>query len=302
MATISAAQSTGIVTLSGSTNDVVTISSAVGAITIINVSGTSPLSVLAGAVDPGAITAGQAGTFTVLPNSYITLDAKYGQQVVVRVVGSGNQYTVQGAGRASMGNYLDSNQLAGVRADFFSVFGPPPRMPVTAVASGRYYAFPAFSVAGSGTISNGTAYYCQVVFPIDVVAVRIGIRVSGAGGAGSVHRLGIHNDNGVCAPGVVLLDAGTVDSTTTGTKEITISQALRANVIYWAVVAQQGNPTPVATVQVSSSQQGVGNATNPNYALTAFQAGGITGALADSPSVYGTNAAGSAASVVLKVA
>ena len=146
MATISAAQSTGIVTLSGSTNDVVTISSAVGAITIINVSGTSPLSVLAGAVDPGAITAGQAGTFTVLPNSYITLDAKYGQQVVVRVVGSGNQYTVQGAGRASMGNYLDSNQLAGVRADFLTRFAPLLAVPFV---SGSYYGAPGGSMTTS---------------------------------------------------------------------------------------------------------------------------------------------------------
>lgn len=70
---------------------------------------------------------------------------------------------------------------------------------------------------------------CEVTTAVAATAVRLGIY------SDSVTRPGY--------PGALVLDAGTVDSTSTGVKEITISQALSPGV-YWLVgVAQGGAPT-----------------------------------------------------------
>jgi hypothetical protein len=70
---------------------------------------------------------------------------------------------------------------------------------------------------------------------------RIGICVTtlSAGAA----RLGIYADDGNLYPGNLLLDAGTVDTGGTGVKEITISQALSANTLYWLALIGNAAPT-----------------------------------------------------------
>jgi hypothetical protein len=79
---------------------------------------------------------------------------------------------------------------------------------------------------------------------------RIGVEVTTVGSAGSVTRLGVWRDNnGV--PGLLLLDAGTVDSTTTGLREITISQLLTPG-IYWLGACSQGSPTTQPTYRTAS--------------------------------------------------
>lgn len=52
----------------------------------------------------------------------------------------------------------------------------------------------------------------------------------------TVARLGMYNDNGNIFPGSLLLDAGTVNTVTTGVKTITISQTLVPG-LYWLVCA-----------------------------------------------------------------
>jgi hypothetical protein len=66
---------------------------------------------------------------------------------------------------------------------------------------------------------------------------RIAIQVSSAGTTGAVLRLGIYSPGGG-TPGSLLLDAGTVASTSTGTKAATISQTLDPGIYWVAVVAQ----------------------------------------------------------------
>ena len=284
MATISAAQSTGIVTLSGSTNDVVTISSAVGAITIINVSGTSPLSVLAGAVDPGAITAGQAGTFTVLPNSYITLDAKYGQQVVVRVVGSGNQYTVQGAGRASMGNYLDSNQLAGLRSEF----APAKNISLPLMRTGPLYlTFPIGVPRTTVTMVEAEEAALAVMFSMAVTLDRIGIEVTGAGSAGAVVRMGVRADNGGVQGALLSEASSTIDASTTGVKEAAISQPVLPNVVYWLSATCQGSAATKPTVAGAQHYPGLAWSNIQNFVYAGLRQTGVTGSLPTNPSGLG---------------
>lgn len=97
---------------------------------------------------------------------------------------------------------------------------------------------------------------------------RIGVAVTTAAGAGGggVVRLGIYSDDGTGRPGTLILDAGTVDATTTGVKEITISQAVTRGV-YWLVAVPQVDGCALRTV--SSSAMQVTTTTAPDTAITA---------------------------------
>jgi hypothetical protein len=84
-----------------------------------------------------------------------------------------------------------------------------------------------------------------VVFPIMVrqpVAIdRIGINVTTAE-ASSVIRLGLY-ENVDGAIGDLIIDAGTVNSSTTGSKTITISETLDAGLVWGAAVFQNSTST-----------------------------------------------------------
>ena len=75
---------------------------------------------------------------------------------------------------------------------------------------------------------------------------RIGVDITTAGGVGALYRLGIYDENLNR-----VLDAGTVDATSTGIKEITINQVLPAG-IYWLVGCQQGAAASNTTVRQNS--------------------------------------------------
>jgi hypothetical protein len=56
--------------------------------------------------------------------------------------------------------------------------------------------------------------------------------------ASNTYRLGIYQDNGSGVPGALILDAGTIDASTTGQKSITISQSLSG--LIWLAAVEQG--------------------------------------------------------------
>lgn len=101
-------------------------------------------------------------------------------------------------------------------------------------------------------ISSASAPEARLLFtpywaprPISITAIAIQILTT-AGSTGSVVRIGAYNDDdGI--PGSLLFDAGTVDSTTTGTKEILTNQTLPAG-RFWLAAAVQGGATTVATL------------------------------------------------------
>ena len=74
----------------------------------------------------------------------------------------------------------------------------------------------------------------------------IGIKVTTAGAAGTLARLGIYEMSEDGLPTTLLLDAGTVATDSTGYKEITISQAVSQRPYYLAVVFD-GTPTITQT-------------------------------------------------------
>lgn len=99
--------------------------------------------------------------------------------------------------------------------------------------------YPVVTGGGATTIALTLNTLYAGIFPVTETRTfdRIGVEVSTQASAGGVLRFGIYN-NVENMPATVLLDAGTVDSTTTGAKTITISQSLTPD-WYWLVVVAQ---------------------------------------------------------------
>ncbi len=111
---------------------------------------------------------------------------------------------------------------------------------------------------------------------------RIGVTIATLG-AGSLVRLGIYADDGFGYPDLAalpLLDAGTVDSSTTGSKTLTISFLIPAPVIWLAAVSQGGTPP-----SWNSTAGGIGwqwadvTAASFSAANAGYQKTGVAGAL-----------------------
>ncbi len=126
-------------------------------------------------------------------------------------------------------------------------------------ASGEYIVFggqTATTAQAEGRLIF-TPYWAPKAFSIS----RIAINVTTAGSAGSVIRIGAYNDdNGI--PGTLIFDAGTVDSTTTGIKEITTTQTLPAGRFWLAAVVQgAASPTLAAMSATNANSAWNSNAT-----------------------------------------
>lgn len=114
-----------------------------------------------------------------------------------------------------------------------------------AMRSGNYYGLP----PGTQTTSAGTdgrAIYYAIIVPNAVTVDRIGAEVQTAAASTTV-RLGIYANSATDGPGTLVLDAGTIDSSTTGFKEITVSQALSPGIYWLAAAPVGGTPTLRAT-------------------------------------------------------
>ena len=114
-----------------------------------------------------------------------------------------------------------------------------------ALASG-WYAGPAGVI---DTISMAANVAMYTAFPVErnVTIDRIGLNIS-AGVASSTVRLGIYGDTGGL-PGTLLVDAGTINSASTGYMEITISTAITTGRV-WLCAVMQGGASPVTAVAV----------------------------------------------------
>lgn len=105
---------------------------------------------------------------------------------------------------------------------------------------------PSYGFGGS-TLNANYAYALPVLVERSITVDRIGVNVGIGGGAGSVVRLGIYDDTATGGgPGALIVDGGTVDTTGTGIKEVSVSQALVPGV-YWLVAAAQVGTSPQVT-------------------------------------------------------
>jgi hypothetical protein len=147
------------------------------------------------------------------------------------------------------------------------------------------------------TAVNNRIYYSPIFVDsttsFDRLAFRTGTTFSGT----ATVRLGIfENTDGV--PSTLILDAGTVSATASGTiYEITISQSLNAG-FYWLAFAQQGTAPTTATYFGATS---AGTANQNYYMMTssAINAGPLNGYTQTSSGAFGNAGSITGSSLVM---
>lgn len=120
--------------------------------------------------------------------------------------------------------------------------------------SGRYHWNAAFGGAWNSAFAPavGTLYVVPFWVGNSTTYNEIKTAVGTAGAAGAVTRLGIYNVASSGLPGTLVVDAGTIDCTTTGDKALTISTALNPGVYF---IVQVCNDAAVRWRALGSSPQ-----------------------------------------------
>lgn len=96
---------------------------------------------------------------------------------------------------------------------------------------------------GSVEAANGTALLTRVMLADDTPIKAIGMQVHTAGSAGAVIRVSLYASDGAGGgPGTLIVDAGTVDATTSGWKEATFTAVTAPAGPVWVALAAQGSP------------------------------------------------------------
>lgn len=101
--------------------------------------------------------------------------------------------------------------------------------------------------------------------------------------ATSVVRLGLYADDGLCKPGNLIIDAGTVDTSTTGEKTVSFNMIL-SGLVWVAGVAQTAAAQTTRMGLMFSQFAGVGSVFSASGTM-AYNQTGVTGAL---PSAWGS--------------
>ncbi len=156
--------------------------------------------------------------------------------------------------------------------------------PWMAHVAGRYYISQVLTGSQSANLAQPAANTLigQPFFvPVTATYTGIAIHVTTAA-ALTEARLGIYNDN-TGVPGSLVLDAGTVATTSTGAKEITISQSLSGPAWYWvACVTNSGTPLYSGCTPASNlSWLGVTTTTGTNNVYAAWTVAFTYAALPD---------------------
>lgn len=151
------------------------------------------------------------------------------------------------------------------------------------VAKTGYYHFPlSFVLATNGAVTLDRMTAVPLWLPPGVTADRITCHVGTAGSAGSVVRLGIYNPGSDGLPGTRRLDAGTVDSASTGQKEITLSHALPTDGgLVWMVAAPQVAAPSLYRLGAGTILPSGHPTPDASTAVVGFYLDGVTGALPD---------------------
>ena len=133
------------------------------------------------------------------------------------------------------------------------------------------YTMPGWYVAyySSTSATAGRIYYTPIFVEETTTYIRIGIEVSTASTGTADLRIFAWN-NGV--PGSLILSAGTVDTGTTGAKEITISKELTRN-YYFLAIRCTGSPTlytASVTYAITCPVSGIGDNYRYPYGVIPF--------------------------------
>lgn len=157
------------------------------------------------------------------------------------------------------------------------------RHAVRPMRSGYRYVHELHYAQSTGIPGEGQAFATPLMMPT-VTLDRIGCDVTTVGSAGAVIRLGIYADGGGY-PDALILDAGTLDATSTGgtnIREITISQTLNMG-LYWLAFVIQGGATTRPTVRRYHNKSAFGEIAqtdnNFNWGKNSYVQSSVTGAL-----------------------
>ena len=142
----------------------------------------------------------------------------------------------------------------------------------------------------TGAPSQNVVRYMPLDLPVGTALDRIGIEHTVAGGAGSVIRLGIYNDDGYGQPGSLLIDAGTLDATVAGAfQSLTIAVTTRTPRIHCAVAAQGSASTPTLRFLAAPVRDPYFTTSNMTSAQNMALTGAATGAFPATASVSGVS-------------
>lgn len=162
----------------------------------------------------------QSGTTDLINVLYIPDTSQIDHVTTIRAIKNDSaSATIETAGQiiAASGDEVASHSVMGVRTS--------------------RYVFPANSSSFTGAATTRDTAWCSLFYlPERTTWTKIGIRVTSAV-ADTTGRLAIYTDDG--GPASLVLDAGTIDSSSGGDKEITISQQLEAGV-YWGCLQPEG--------------------------------------------------------------
>lgn len=167
----------------------------------------------------------------------------------------------------------ENNALRVSTSGAYGMVGPP-------WVAGRYHA--AYGTRTTWAHGTGIATAVPLWTPQGGGSIdRLGCEVTTAA-ATAVGRLGIYEDDGTGRPGVLLLDAGTVDASTTGAKEIAIATLALPDPLYWAVLVSQVASATFRAMRHNGlmpvDQDSLGNLMG-GETQNGFTKSGVTGAL-----------------------
>lgn len=155
--------------------------------------------------------------------------------------------------------------------------------------TGRYLAGPSFVNTGAAPTLNRLNYAGAMV-PAGTID-RIGVWITAGGTAGSVVRLGLYDtDTSTGDPGSLLVDGGTVDTTGTGFKEVTVSTTVTAGLLWIAAVAQVAVPDWIHTGSYPCIW--ISETTPTNFIPGGYGEAGVSGSLPSSATPVGQGTGG----------
>jgi hypothetical protein len=108
--------------------------------------------------------------------------------------------------------------------------------------SGYFYEAQIGSVISTSTFTINRLFYVPFFLQESITMDRIGAECTSAV-ASSTFRLGLYNADADGLPASLVFDAGTIDTSSTGLKTITISQTVSTPGLYFLAYAQQGGAT-----------------------------------------------------------
>ena len=148
--------------------------------------------------------------------------------------------------------------------------------------SGYWYETNVTSAINTTSFTKSRLYLHPLFIQESIIIDRVGVEVTAATSS-TTWRIGIYNADSNGVPTTVVLDAGTVDTSSTGLKVITVNQTLSAGVYYVGGVFQgagSSSPTMRGYSTFSGNWSPVATTTQAGVSKTScFYRDSVTGAL-----------------------